>query len=107
MRRRPAPAAEEEAILDRFLGEGTRADTWRELRRTLAGRLQALQAERDALPAQEARRAALERKIRELQEQVGVLAQEEAVSRFVEDSVRATLARPAEEGADDDDGGPY
>ena len=50
---------------------------------------------------------ALEQENRELQEQVGVLAQEEAVSRFVEDSVRATLARPAEEGADDDDGGPY
>ncbi|MGC4047035.1 MAG: hypothetical protein QM758_24840 [Armatimonas sp.] len=102
--------SEDEEIVDSFFGENTRASELRELKETLQTRLRIVTAEYDALPELDGGRTTLERKMRELKEQVSVLAEEEAVSSFVEDSVRATLYRPETEGEDlgpDDDGGPY
>ena len=104
-----AENSEDEEILDSFFGENDRASELRELKETLQTRLRIVTAERDAMPEMDGGRASLERKIRELKEQVNVLAEEEAVSSFVEESVRATLYRPGG-GSDlgpDDDGGPY
>lgn len=102
--------SEEEEIVESFFGENARASELREFKETLQTRLQIVTAEYNAMPDLDGGRAALERKIRELKEQVSVLAEEEAVSSFVEDSVRATLYRP-DTGRDDlgadDDGGPY
>lgn len=99
----------DDQVIEEFLEGQPRAETWRSLRETLAVRLADTRAERDALPADAARRAGLERKIAELRTQVAALAQEEAVTQFVEESVRATLARPLASPGDDpdDDGGPY
>jgi hypothetical protein len=98
----PSP---DDVVLDEFLGEQPRAETWRVLRETLEARLTDALAERGRGDTS----AALERRIRELREQIAALAQEEAVTRFVEDSVRATLARPEPLVWDDEDdaGGPY
>lgn len=85
----------DEQVIDEFLEGQPRAALWRELRETLAARLAEAVAERDAVPDGDARRGALERRVRELRDQVAALAQEEAVTQFVEDSVRASLARPA------------
>jgi hypothetical protein len=35
-----------------------------------------------------------DKKVEELREQVRVLAEEEAITQFVEDSIRATMTRP-------------
>jgi hypothetical protein len=101
--------SEDEEIIETFFGENARSGELRELKETLQTRLRIVTAERDALPDTDGGRAVLERKIRELKEQVTVLAQEEAVSAFVEDSVRATLFRPDASGdlGEGDDGGPY
>lgn len=93
----------EEAIED-FLEGQPRADLWRELRETLAARLADARAERDAASPDDLRRLELEKRVRELDTQVGALAREEAVTRFVEDSVRASLSRPRPFGANPDDG---
>ena len=98
----------DEEILDTFFEGQARADSWQALREALQARLQDVLAERAALPEGDSRRSALGRKIAEMRQQVEALRQEEIVSRFVEDSVRATLARPEPApGEDDDDGGPY
>jgi hypothetical protein len=74
------PEADE--ILESFLEGSPRADTWGELRQALETRLDA------------AREQGNEAKLKELRAQIAALAQEEAISRFVEDSVRVTLVRP-------------
>ena len=81
-------------VIEEFLEGQPRAEMWRELRETLAARLKDAVAERDALPEGDSARAGLEKRVRELREQVAALAQEEAVTQFVEDSVRASLSRP-------------
>lgn len=80
--------SEEEAIKD-FLGERPGSAQLNDWRATLEQRLEVLQEEQ--------RRAgetnpALERKIGLLKRQIGALREEEAVTQFVEDSVRVTLA---------------
>ena len=100
----------EDAILSEFLGDSPRASQLRELIATLQTRLQAFTAERDALPESDPQRRSLDKKVKELRSQLTVLTEEEAISTFVEDSVRATLSRPASFSGDlgpDDDGGPY
>jgi hypothetical protein len=72
----------EEEILDEFLAGSPRASTWGELRQALEQRL---------IDARERGDTA---RIELLQQQVAALAQEEAITRFVEDSVRVTLVRP-------------
>lgn len=72
----------EDAIVEEFLEGSPRAQKWGELRQALEDRLQAAQAEGN------------EAKLTQLREQIAALAQEEAITRFVEDSVRVTLVRP-------------
>jgi hypothetical protein len=90
---------EDEEIVASFFGETSRARELRELKETLQERLKVLLADGSGS----------EKKIQELRGQISVLAEEEAVSGFVEESVRATLARPEASGdlGPDDDGGPY
>jgi hypothetical protein len=79
---------EEEAVRD-FLGDRPGADELTEWRSTLEARLKSLEAERDKGGAPEPR---LVQKIAQLKKQIAALRQEEAITEFVEDSVRATLA---------------
>ncbi len=89
---------EDEEILESFFGETSRARELRELKETLQDRLKIILADPGSS----------EKKIRELREQINVLAEEEAVSGFVEESVRTTLARPdSGDLGPGDDGGPY
>lgn len=100
----------EDAILSEFLGDAPRASQLHELIVTVRERLQAFTAERDALPEGDPQKKSLDKKVKELKGQLTVLVEEEAVSTFVEDSVRATIARPAgmpDDIDEDDDGGPY
>ena len=89
--------------IDGFLVGAPRADVWRDLRETLQRRRDSLRAERDSLPEGDPRRATLARKVAETDTQIDALAREEAVTRFVEDTVRATLALPRPDDPDPDD----
>jgi hypothetical protein len=80
---------QDEAIQD-FLGERPHADQLRGWRETLEHRLQSL-VENRARGTADAD-AALEAKIAGLKRQIAALGQEEAITQFVEDSVRVTLA---------------
>ena len=101
------PEPVQEQAIDDFLEGQPRAGQWREMRETLSARLKDSVRTRDEILT-EGRPAppALERKIKELREQVAALAQEEAVTQFVEDSVRSSLTRTPEFSFDegDDDG---
>jgi hypothetical protein len=107
----PAPPLDpNEQAVDDFLEGAPRADTWRDLRETLAARLADARSDLELLPPDDPRRPEREKRVRELREQVAALAREEAVTQFVEESVRASLSRPRPFGATDDeedDGGPY
>lgn len=98
-------------IIEEFLEGRPRAEAWGALRDTLAARLKDAVIERDALPEDDPARVGLEKRIRTLREQVTALAQEAAVTEFVEESVRASLSRPAGDarsrdwGDDEDDEG--
>jgi hypothetical protein len=81
---------EEEQAIEQFLGDRPRAEEWARLRRTLADRLKRLSEEHDALPPDQ--RASLDARLKALREQVAALEREELITRFVEDSVRVTLA---------------
>lgn len=95
---------ETERVIQDFLGDNPRAAQWRALRQALAERLTALRRQR-RLEAQSeapaARLKALDSQIAALDRQVAALETEEAVARFVEDSIKVTLARslPEEEEA--------
>jgi len=95
---------EEEKIIEEFMAGDGRAQQWRAMRESLQDRLKALRAERASTTSTEAI-AGLDRRIAQIVEQVRVLEQEEAVSQFVEDSVRATLRASVMRGPglDDDD----
>ncbi|MCC2672646.1 MAG: hypothetical protein K0Q72_5118 [Armatimonadetes bacterium] len=81
----------DEAVRE-FLGDRPGADELTEWRATLEDRLQKLQAERDKGVTVS---TSLTNKIRQLEKQIAALRQEEAITQFVEDSVRATLAMGA------------
>jgi len=85
-------SADTEQLIDAFLEGAPRSDVWQSLRQTLEARLSDVRQELAAAP--EARLPVLRKKARELEQQVAALHQEEVVTRFVEDSVRATVARP-------------
>lgn len=90
-----------EQVIEDFLGDTPRAAQWRALRQALTERLTALRRQRreeaqsDAPAA--ARLQALEAQIAALDRQVAALETEEAVSQFVEDSIKVTLSRAAPE----------
>jgi hypothetical protein len=77
---------DENAVRD-FLGERPGAGQLAEWRVTLQQRLQSMEADQKKAPT-----PALEAKIAQLKRQITALAEEEAVTQFVEDSVRVTLA---------------
>ena len=79
-------------ILEEFLGDTPRATEWRELRGALRERLRAMLRSRDT-ETEPLALAALEAQIAALRKQVAVLETEEVVAQFVEDSVKASLAR--------------
>ncbi len=87
----PEPLREQ--AIDDFLDGQPRADQWRSMRESLEDRLRDSRAARDAETAAGRPTAPLDRKIRELRAQIEALAQEEAVTQFVEDSVRSSLAQ--------------
>jgi hypothetical protein len=91
-----APGQDE--VIEDFLEGQPRASYWRELRDTLRGRLNDAEAELKEIPVGDPNRPALEKRIEDLQEQVAALATEEAVTQFVEDSVRSSLSRPRRPG---------
>ena len=81
---------EDEAI-QQFLGDRPGVQQLREWRETLERRLKELEAERGK-PQPGKAGAALAAKIAQLKRQVAALREEEAITGFVEDSVRVTLA---------------
>ena len=85
---------EQEEIVEEFLGDQPRAGTWRSYKEALAERLKEALASRDAVAPDSLQYLILDKKVGELREQVRVLAEEEAITQFVEDSVRATVTRP-------------
>jgi hypothetical protein len=84
---------EDERVLREFLGDRPDSQQLGDWAATLRDRLARLKAEaRQAAPEAA---AALAPKIRRLQEQVTALDEEAAITQFVEDSVRVTLAMGA------------
>lgn len=99
----------EDTVIEDFLEGQPRANQWREMRETLQARLKDAVLARDAAPPGSREYTTTEKKVRELREQVHALRTEEAVTQFVEDSVRASLSRPHHSGnfmdEEGDDGG--
>jgi predicted trehalose synthase len=90
----------EEDVIREFLGERPEAAQLRDWRETLEYRLRSLEAElARAAPEQ---RPAIESRLQPLRKQIAALRQEEAVTTFVEDSVRATLHLGAVSGTDEE-----
>ena len=83
----------EEETIRQFLGERPDAGQLRDWRETLEARLRRMVEEQKGAPAGVA--ASLEGKIAQLRRQVDALREEEAITQFVEDSVRVTLAMGA------------
>lgn len=83
---------EQEAIQD-FLGERPGAAELRDWLTTLEQRLSALEEERRIARPENV--ASLEKKLIQLRKQVAALQEEAAITEFVEDSVRVTLAMGA------------
>ncbi|HZO91761.1 MAG TPA: hypothetical protein VFB38_25820 [Chthonomonadaceae bacterium] len=87
-------APDEEQIIEEFLGEHPRARELRLMRAALEQRRAAFERDLERA-AGESERASLKAKIAELNKQIEVLRQEEAITTFVEDSVRVTLHKPS------------
>jgi hypothetical protein len=82
-----------EEVISEFMGENARASELRVMREELTVRLRAARVERLMEPDAE-RRAAIASHIKTLERQIAALRTEEAVSEFVEGTIRATLAKP-------------
>lgn len=93
-----------EEIIEDFLDGQLRATKWRELRVALQTRLDRAKEQLSALPGTSSERGEIEERITELRVQVRALAEEEAITQFVEDSVRSSLSRPRALPDFDDDG---
>lgn len=90
-------------ILEEFLGDTPRAAEWRELREALRDRLKAMLRSRET-ETNPLALLALEPQIAALRKQVAALETEEVVAQFVEDSIKASLARaPAYGSLDEED----
>ena len=85
---------DEDQVIEEFLGENPRARELRLMRGALEHRRESLQRERSR--TQDVReRAKLDAKLAELEKQIDALRNEEAITDFVEASVRVTLHKPA------------
>lgn len=80
----------EEETVKQFLGDRPGSDQLREWREALEQRLGAMQGERKRIL--DGSGAALDAKMEQLRRQIDALLEEEAVTKYVEDSVRVTLA---------------
>ncbi len=89
-------------ILEEFLGDTPRATEWRALREALRERLRTMVRSRDT-ETDPAAAAALETQIASLRKQVAALETEEVVAQFVEDSIKASLARAPAYGSLDEE----
>jgi hypothetical protein len=69
-----------DALIEGFFEGAPRAQTWSELRQALESRLDAAQTDKERAT---------------LRQQIAALAQEEAITHFIEDSIRVTVARPS------------
>ena len=98
------PYDDEESIIDEFMGDSGRAEQWRAMRESLQDRLRALRAERAAATLRDAI-STLDKRIAQIAQQVAALETEEVVSKFVEDSVRATIRGSARHTPDEEDEG--
>jgi hypothetical protein len=87
---------DEEEVIDEFLGDNPRARELRLLRAALEERLTMMWREHERA-VNERLREQLQHRIAELQKQIAAIRQEEAITSFVEDSVRATLQKSATE----------
>ena len=87
---------DEDQIIERFLGENPRADDVRSMRIALEERRRTIKRER-AQAKDDRERASFAAKISELNKQIRVMREEEAITQFVESSVRLTLHKPAKE----------
>ncbi len=87
---------DEEAIIENVLGESLRANELRLLRTTLETRRNALRVELKRLtdPKEQERLTA---RLKDLAKQIAILREEEAITGFVEKSVRFTLHNPAQD----------
>lgn len=81
---------DEQQAIQQFLGDRPDTSQLREWRSTLEDRLKALKAERGKVTGDAADKLAS--RIAQLEKQVAALTEEEAITQFVEDSVRVTLA---------------
>ena len=89
-------APNEDEVIDEVLGENPRARELRQMRTALEQRRAAFQRDREhATDLQDLAR--LSARITEMDKQIEVLRQEEAITTFVEDSVRVTLHKPSPE----------
>ena len=84
-----------------FLDGAPTADTWKSLHQSLSDRLTHLREQVAIAPESDQPRLA--QQLATLTQQVQALAQEEAISRFVEDSIRATIAFPRPDSIDEDE----
>jgi hypothetical protein len=81
---------DEQQAVEQFLGKDPSSAQLRQWRETLITRSRRLRQElKEADPKQE---AALRARLAEMSRQIAALEQEELITEFVEDSVRATLA---------------
>ena len=92
----------EDETIREFLGERPAAAELRGWRDALERRLEALEGDRTRTTGPAA--ASLESKIAQLKRQITALQEEEAITQFVEDSVRVTLAMGAVSQGMDDEG---
>ena len=83
-----------EQAIDDILGENPRARELRLMRLALEQRRHVFQKER-AQAKGEKERAGFAAKVAELEKQIAALKQEEAITTFVEDSVRVTIHKPS------------
>jgi phage terminase Nu1 subunit (DNA packaging protein) len=82
--------SQEQAAIEKFLGDRPSSEQLRQWRDTLATRAERLRRElKEANPAQA---PALRHRLAEMKRQIAALEQEQMITEFVEDSVRVTLA---------------
>src|SRR5262245_44785522 len=84
---------DDEAVIQQFMGDRPRSEQISEWVTVLGQRLRKLEQEaRDAAGRGEAPPPTLQAKIERLKQQIAALREEQAITEFVEDSVRVTLA---------------
>lgn len=93
------PLPEEDDVIEEVLGENPRARDLRLMRVALEQRYNSIREEQRR-SLEERERTQITARLRELQIQIAALRREEAITTFVEDSVRVTLHKPSLEDED-------